>query len=396
MTTNEFIAIHKAEDVADLALRLKQYPEVDAAYALVQIAGWQKAVQKLPELANIKGWIWPKKLSMEQCSSEETARIKRQIIGDTYTTGADLTGGAGVDSYYLSERAETWHYVEQQEDLCTMAEHNFRLVGRPIRVHHCSAESFAESMPDVDVAFIDPARRNVHGGKVFKLEDCSPNLSTLLPSLLPHCKRLLIKLSPMLDISEAMRQLSAANRAYIIAVRNEVKELLIFFDKESKRNKESEYTDNHLITAINIMRNSAESYSFTEAEEAAAIAQYLSPIEPVEGYLYEPNAAILKAGAFRLMSERYAVRKLGINTHLYQSDELVEAFPGRIWKIQAVVDKTKQKLLSGQQANILTRNYPLKPDDIRKKLKLRDGGEQYIIGARIADKAVLLLADRIK
>ena len=396
MTTNEFISIHKAEDVADLALRLKQYPEVDAAYALVQIAGWQKAVQKLPELANIKGWIWPKKLSMEQCSGEETARIKRQIIGDTYTTGADLTGGAGVDSYYLSERAETWHYVEQQEDLCTMAEHNFRLVGRPIRVHHCSAESFAESMPDVDVAFIDPARRNVHGGKVFKLEDCSPNLSTLLPSLLPHCKRLLIKLSPMLDISEAMRQLSAANRAYIIAVRNEVKELLILFDKESKRNKESEYTDNHLITAINIMRNSAESYSFTEAEEAAAIAQYLSPTEPVEGYLYEPNAAILKAGAFRLMSERYAVRKLGINTHLYQSDELVEAFPGRIWKIQVVVDKTKQKLLSGQQANILTRNYPLKPDDIRKKLKLRDGGEQYIIGARIADKAVLLLADRIK
>ena len=396
MTTNEFISIHKAEDVADLALRLKQYPEVDAAYALVQIAGWQKAVQKLPELANIKGWIWPKKLSMEQCSGEETARIKRQIIGDTYTTGADLTGGAGVDSYYLSERAETWHYVEQQEDLCTMAEHNFRLVGRPIRVHHCSAESFAESMPDVDVAFIDPARRNVHGGKVFKLEDCSPNLSTLLPSLLPHCKRLLIKLSPMLDISEAMRQLSAANRAYIIAVRNEVKELLILFDKESKHNKESEYTDNHLITAINIMRNSAESYSFTEAEEAAAIAQYLSPTEPVEGYLYEPNAAILKAGAFRLMSERYAVRKLGINTHLYQSDELVEAFPGRIWKIQVVVDKTKQKLLSGQQANILTRNYPLKPDDIRKKLKLRDGGEQYIIGARIADKAVLLLADRIK
>ena len=175
-----------------------------------------------------------------------------------------------------------------------------------------------------------------------------------------------------------------------------MKELLILFDKESKRNKESEYTDNHLITAINIMRNSAESYSFTEAEEAAAIAQYLSPTEPVEGYLYEPNAAILKAGAFRLMSERYAVRKLGINTHLYQSDELVEAFPGRIWKIQAVVDKTKQKLLSGQQANILTRNYPLKPDDIRKKLKLRDGGEQYIIGARIADKAVLLLADRIK
>ena len=396
MTTSEFIALHKAEDVADLALRLKQYPEVDAAYALVQIAGWQKAVQKLPELANIKGWIWPKKLSMEQCSREETARIKRQIIGDTYTTGADLTGGAGVDSYYLSERAETWHYVEQQEDLCTMAEHNFRLVGRPIRVHHCSAESFAESMPDVDVAFIDPARRNVHGGKVFKLEDCSPNLSTLLPSLLQHCKRLLIKLSPMLDISEAMRQLSAANRAYIIAVRNEVKELLILFDKESERNKESEYTDNHLITAINIMRNSAESYSFTEAKEAAAIAQYLSPTEPVEGYLYEPNAAILKAGAFRLMSERYAVRKLGINTHLYQSDELVEAFPGRIWKIQAVVDKTKQKLLSGQQANILTRNYPLKPDDIRKKLKLRDGGEQYIIGARIADKAVLLLADRIK
>ena len=390
MTTNEFIALHKAEDVADLALRVRQYPEVDAAFALMQIAGWQKAVQKVPELASVEGWIWPKKLSMEQCSSEETALIKRQILGDDYRIGVDLTGGAGVDSFYLSEHAEAWHYVELQENLCTMAEQNFRLVKRPIQVHHCSAESFAETMPDVDVAFIDPARRNEHGGKVFKLEDCTPDLRALLPTLLPHCKRLLIKLSPMLDISEALRQLPAVAEVYVIAVRNEVKELLILIDKEK------EQTDNHAITAINIARETTESFSFTEAEEAAAVAHYLSPSDLLNGYLYEPNAAILKAGAFRLISKRYGLRKMGINTHLYHSHSLEEAFPGRIWQIRAIVDKSMQKLLIGQQANILTRNYPLKPEDIRKKLKLRDGGEQYIIGARVADKATLFFADRIK
>ena len=390
MTTSEFIALHKAEDVAESALRVRQYPEVDAAFALMQIAGWQKAVQKVPELANIEGWIWPKKLSMEQCSSEETAHIKQHILGEDYHTGADLTGGAGVDSYYLSEHVETWHYVELQEDLCAIAEKNFRLVGRPIQVHHCSAESFVETMPDVDVAFIDPARRNEHGGKVFKLEDCTPDLRALLPNLLLHCKRLLIKLSPMLDISEALRQLPAAAEVYVIAVRNEVKELLVLIDNENKQ------ADNQRITAINITRERVESYAFTEAEEAAADVRYFSPTEPLQGYLYEPNAAILKAGAFRLMSASNGLQKLGISTHLYHSYSLEEAFPGRIWKIRAVVDKSIQKQLIGQQANILTRNYPLKPEDIRKKLKLRDGGEQYIIGARVANKAVLVLADRIK
>ena len=390
MTTSEFITLHKADDVAELALRLRQYPEVDAAFALMQIGGWQKAAQKVPELASVEGWIWPKKLSMEQCSSEDTALIKRQILGDDYRIGADLTGGAGVDSYYLSEHVDVWHYVELQEDLCAIAEQNFRLVGRPIQVHHCSAESFAETMPDVDVAFIDPARRNEHGGKVFKLEDCTPDLRALLPTLLPHCKRLLIKLSPMLDIQAALRQLPPAASVYIIAVRNEVKELLILIEKESIQ------TDNQTITAINITHKATESYSFTEAEEAAAVASFISPSESLEGYLYEPNAAILKAGAFRLMSARFGLRKLGINTHLYLSHSLNDAFPGRIWQIRGIVDKSMQKQLSGQQANILTRNYPLKPEDIRKKLKLRDGGEKYIIGARVADKATLVLADRIK
>lgn len=395
MNTEQFIAAHREEDVSLLALRVRQYPEVDAAFALQQIEGWQKAKTKLPTLAATDGWLFPKRLSMEQCSSEETARLKKRIAGD-FRTGADLTGGFGIDTFYLSQGAEEWHYVEMQEELCLTAEHNFSLTDRRISVHHTTAERFLAEMPPVDLCFLDPARRNEHGGKVFRLEDCTPDLTQLYPMLMQKANCLMLKLSPMLDLQQALRHLPDAKEVYIVALRGEVKELLIVCKKE-------EAVDPVRITAVNLLSAREQSAStreevfcFTEQEENAAEAALLPSADSLSGYLYEPNAAILKAGAFRLISKRFALRKLATNTHLYQGDQLIEDFPGRTFRIKQLIGKAEQKALGGQKANILTRNHPLRPEEIRKKLRLQDGGEQFVIGARIGEKAVLILAERIE
>lgn len=393
MTTEQFIAAHREDDVRQLALRVRQYPDVDAAFALEQIEGWQKARHKLPSLAQTEGWQWPKRLSMEQCSSEETARLKRRIAGSV-RRGADLTGGFGIDTYYLSEGAEEWHYVEMQEALCRTAAHNFGLTDRRIRVHHTTAEQFLAEMPKMDLLFLDPARRDGHGGKVFRLQDCTPDLTQLYPALMEKTERLMVKLSPMLDLQEALRHLPDAREVYIISIRNEVKELLIVC-RESQPAAAMEIAAVNLLPARDPGQPMREEvFRFREEDEAAASAELLSSSDSLSGYLYEPNAAILKAGAFRLISARFGLRKLAVSTHLYHSEQLLDDFPGRAFRITGIADKSNQKSLSGQQANILTRNYPLPPEELKKKLKLKDGGERYVIGARLGDKPVLLLAER--
>jgi len=418
--------------VADLALRMRQFPEVDAAFALMQIEGWQKARTKLPTLAAIPGWTWPKRLSMEQCSSEECAALKLRILRASFRAGADLTGGMGVDSYYLSEGAERWTYVEMQKELAGIAERNFALTDRKITVRCTTAEAELEAMEPTDLIFLDPARRDGHGGKVFRLQDCTPDVTQLYPALMAKCRTLALKLSPMLDLTEALRQLPDAKEAYVVALRNEVKELLIVCaanDKNENETSQRPYEDendislhaaeaaatlNHAsaivrglgrtknqkqleeavkITAINITAGGEQHFSFTEAEEQEAVSLLCTEV-PTEGYLYEPNAAILKAGAFKLVGQRYDLRKLAASTHLYWSPEAVEGFPGRTFHITGIVDKTNQKSLAGQQANILTRNYPLRPEELRKKLKMKDGGEQYVIGARVGEKAAVFLAEK--
>lgn len=387
-----------------MALRVRQYPEVDAAYAIIQIEGWQKARTKLPELAATEGWKWGRRLNMEQCSSQDAAQLKCQLAGP-YKTGVDLTGGAGIDSYYLSAQAEQWHYVEREEALCEIARHNFGLTNRRVEVHHDTAEHFAETMPAVDLIYLDPARRDEHGGKVFRIADCSPNLLTLFPTLRNRCHTLMVKFSPMLDIHEALRELGAVKEVYTIAIKNEVKELLFVLSCQPSEVTAEGTTEVHtpdypidsvVFTAINLRGDETERFSFRLHDEAAAEIRYLKGKDEIGAYIYEPNAAILKAGAFKLVGQRYGLKKLSANTHLYCSDGLVEHFPGRVWRITAFVDKKNQKTLVGQHANILTRNYPLKPEEIRKKLRLQDGGEQYFIGGRAGNDPVLIQASRIQ
>ena len=374
--------------VLELALQRNKYKHLsdeEWRWFLQQVEGRERTADKLPTFAAIDDWWYPVRLSCEQCSSELTARYKAEIIsnlGFQVSNFLDLTGGYGVDTYFLSEQFKQADYVEQNPELCRIAAHNFSLIDnrKPIIVHNTSAEEFIASAGDYDLIFADPARRDAHGGKVFKLADCTPNIVELLPELLKHSKQLMLKLSPMLDISQAIKELSVFSlqwSVYVVAVKNEVKEVLLLSGGKGT------------ITAIDLAEPE-KAFVFTREEEQVCPAG-IGDLSLVIGYfLYEPNAAILKAGAYKLVAQRFGLQKLDVNTHLYASDQLVEDFPGRVWEI-----KEPTQTLPEGKANVLCRNYPLTPEQLKKKLHLRDGGTAYVIGCRVAGKPTLFQAERV-
>ena len=421
--------------VNDLALQRSKYKHLsdeEWRWFLQQVEGRERTADKLPTFAAIDDWWYPVRLSCEQCSSELTARYKAQIVLGTWSNGTclDLTGGYGVDTFFLSEHFAHTDYVEQNAELCRIAAHNFALSQKSkverqklsIAVHNTTAEDFLLSSPcageelcsiGLPVAvrrtppgwgliFLDPARRDSHGGKVFKLADCTPNVVELLPALLERLApdgRIMLKLSPMLDITQALKELSFVHRTsslctlswsvHIVAVKNEVKEvLLISRNTDTSESRETATT----ITAIDLSRPE-QAFTFTREEEKEALCP---PLEgELEGvcYLFEPNAAILKAGAYKLIAQRFGLHKLDANTHLYVADTLVENFPGRVWRINDQM--VNAKMVNGQMANVLTRNYPLTAEQLKKKLRLRDGGTAFVIGCRVAGKPTLFLAERL-
>ena len=365
--------------VHELALQRNKYKHLsdeEWRWLLQQVEGRERTADKLPTFAAIPDWWYPVRLSCEQCSSELTARYKASLIANGQKRMVDLTAGYGVDTYFLSEKFQSADYVEQNSELCRIATHNF--AGKPITIHNTTAEEFLQTAGRYDLIFLDPARRDSHGGKVFRLADCTPNVVELLPKLIEHGKRLLLKLSPMLDISQAQKELSAFGlqwSVYVVAVKNEVKEVLLLSG------------GNGTITAIDLEKKD-QSFVFTREEESEAL--YTLRPTPYT-YLYEPNAAILKAGAYKLVAERFGLQKVDVNTHLYASDTLVENFPGRVWKIKEIINH-KFEIIN---ANIVCRNYPLTPEQLKKKLRIKDGGESYIIGCRVAGKPTLFLAERL-
>ena len=379
--------------VADLALQRNKYKHLSDAewhWFLQQIEGRERTADKLPTFASIPDWWYPVRLSCEQCSSEAAAKYKAAIVGGVMGYGlpvtgdknrfADLTGGYGVDTYFLSELFDHTDYVEQNAELCRIAEHNFDISRKTaITIHNCTAEEFLSSPSrgsgGFHLIFIDPARRDSHGSKVFRLEDCTPNVVELLPTLLAHSKRLLIKLSPMLDLTQAVTSLSQVNwDIHIVAIKNEVKEVLLLSGGTGQ------------ITTIDLAQKD-HAFVFTREEEQHCPSDIGHLSLDIGHYLYEPNAAILKAGAYKLVAQRFGLHKLDVNTHLYTSRQFIENFPGRVWRITE-----KQNL---KQANVLTRNYPLTPEQLKKKLHLRDGGTAFVIGCRVAGKPTLLYAERV-
>ena len=376
-----------AQMVNDLALQRNKYKHLsdeEWRWFLQQVEGRERTADKLPTFAAIDDWWYPVRLSCEQCSSEATARYKASILRRTIRGRLlDLTGGYGVDTYFLSEHFDHTDYVEQNAELCRIAAHNF--AAKPITIHHSTAEDFLASAGQYDLIFLDPARRDSYGGKVFRLEDCTPNVVELLPALLTHGKWIMIKLSPMLDITQAVTTLSQVTwDIYVVAIKNEVKEVLLLSGGSGR------------ITAIDLSKKE-QAFTFTREEEinSEAINVRSTINSEAINYLYEPNAAILKAGAYKLVAQRFGLQKLDTNTHLYTSETLVENFPGRVWKVKEPTP-TLPKGKEMKQANVLVRNYPLTAEQLKKKLHLRDGGTAFVIGCRVAGKPTIFLSDRLQ
>lgn len=392
--TLAFIDSHRGDDVRTLALQAKKYPAVDMAEAVVQIAGYQIAEKKVPLWAQTAGIRYPQHLSMEQCSSEVTARYKASLVsGDTLT---DLTAGWGVDCSFLARNFRCADYVERQETLCRIAAHNFPLLGLPhVRIHCADAVEYLQSMEPVDCLFLDPARRDSHGGKTVAIAECEPDVCRLEPLLVEKGKTVMIKLSPMLDMASALRDLQYVRRIHVVSVNNECKELIILLRKAP----DEEETDEGevIISCEQVVNNSVhQHFQFTFSEEKSAGCPLA---ESVGNYLYEPGAALLKAGPYRLLATRYGVEKLHPNSHLYTSSGLVD-FPGRRFRVTAVSGfgkKDLKVLLEGvEKANLTVRNFPSSVAELRKKLKLKEGGDIYLFATTLASgEKVLIRGEKV-
>lgn len=392
--TLAFIDSHRGDDVRTLALQAKKYPAVDMAEAVVQIAGYQIAEKKVPLWAQTAGIRYPQHLSMEQCSSEVTARYKASLVsGDTLT---DLTAGWGVDCSFLARNFRCADYVERQETLCRIAAHNFPLLGLPhVRIHCADAVEYLQSMEPVDCLFLDPARRDSHGGKTVAIAECEPDVCRLEPLLVEKGKTVMIKLSPMLDMASALRDLQYVRRIHVVSVNNECKELIILLRKVP--DEEEAAAGEVIISCEQVVNNSVhQHFQFTFSEEKSAGCPLA---ESVGNYLYEPGAALLKAGPYRLLATRYGVDKLHPNSHLYTSSGLVD-FPGRRFRVTAVsgFGKKELKVLLGgvEKANLTVRNFPSSVAELRKKLKLKEGGDTYLFATTLASgEKVLIRGEKV-
>ncbi len=377
--TWHYIAQHLRDDVRCLALR--GAPEgVDIAFALKQIAGRQAEATKLPTWHDVERLIFPPHLSMEQCSSEATALYKASLLsGDSFV---DLTGGYGVDCYFIATHFRHAVYVERQPALCDIARYNFSLLGREIAVVNGDAAAYLSQMGQVDCIFLDPARRDTVGRKVVAIADCEPDVAAMEEELLEKGARVCVKLSPMLDLMQCLRALRSIEAVHIVSVNNECKELLLLLTK-----KPAPLT----IHCVNIGQST---FSFTPEEESCAACTYA---DQPRRYLYEPNASIMKAGAFRAVAVRFALEKLHPNSHLYTSDTLHTDFPGRAFLVEQSYSFSKQDLkavASLRQANIATRNFPMTVAALRKRLKLGEGGTAYLFATTLANEEKTLLLCR--
>ena len=432
----DFIKKHLNDDVNKLAL--SKFPEdIDKHFVVRQIHARQVLSKKLPSWAENDELIFPKKLSLEQCSSELTAKYKTSLstksheitrkgfsedscdLVDKKRILVDLTGGMGVDTSFLSDNFDKTYYVDMQEELCEIAKHNFKILDKNIEVVNDNAEHFLTTCDEVDCIYLDPARRDEYGRKMVSLHDCSPDVVELHDILLKKAKKVLVKVSPMLDIEMIKKELTDITEIHVVAVRNECKEILLEIQK--LKNSKSQQLSNSVtqklsnsatqqlrILAIDLREN--WSFSFTEDEERDA---QWTLADSVGKYLYEPGVACMKAGCFKLLSQRFNIDKLHRNSHLYTSDELVADFPGRIFEVVCAVPfdkKTKKEITSicqrpianGQQPDIklkasaAVRNFPLSAEELKKNLGLQDGNDFYIFGTTMkGEKKIVVLAKKV-
>ncbi len=378
-----FIKKHLHDDVKELALQYAKYPDIDMRQALVQIQGWQIAEKKLPLWAQTDGILFPVHLSMEQCSSQTTAEYKAEVISrllPVRSTMTDLTGGYGVDATMIGRLFSHLTFVEPNADLCKLAQNNLPLLGvNDFTVIDGTCESVLADLDRQDLIFIDPSRRNANGAKTFAMEDCTPNVLQLQDQLLQKAGMVMIKLSPMLDITSVISSLKSVKEIHVVSVAGECKEILALMDSET--------TDSSIqVVCTNLLGNGlSRQYAFCPEDEEHAACHYTPQVGQ---YLYEPNASIMKAKCFKSIASSFGVNKLHPNSHLYTSDEYVPDFPGRSFCVVKTLPMDKQgikELQTFRQANLSIRNFSSSVAELRKKLKLKEGGDLYIFFTTLAD-----------
>lgn len=378
--TRNFIAAHADEDVRLLALQAKVSDGVDLRAALVQIEGRQRLANKAPRFSSTPGVEFPERLPAEQCSSEATATYKAATVERLVAQRAamaDLTGGLGIDFMAISPLFDKAAYVERNEALCSLARSNFAATGISNASITCGeATEFLAGMDNVDFVFMDPARRDAANRKVVLLEDCTPDITAMLPRLKEKCRFVMIKLSPMLDISATIAKTGNCREVHVVAVNGEVKEIAVFIDFSFSGEAE--------IVCSDIRNVATESFTFRMSEEHAATCKFT---DETGTFLYEPDATMLKAGAFRLPAQRFGLKKLHPNTHLYTSDTKNPDFIGKIFKIEGVFGFSKKELRRlGDTlpcANVSVRNFPTPAEELQKRLRIKNGGETYIFGTTL-------------
>ena len=370
--TKQFIRENLNADVPTLALK-KAPVGTDVSLALRQIAARQLLQKKVPQWADNEELLFPAHLSIEQCSSEAAARYKASLLqGGSF---ADLTGGLGIDSYYLSQRFQQADYVEQQAELCDLARHNFAVLHADINVWNETAETYLKHCGQKDCVFVDPARRDAQGRKTVSIADCTPDVAALQEVLLEKAATVMVKLSPMLDISQALEELRHVKEVHVVAVANECKELDFILERG--------YQGEPQMVCVNLLTGQPE-VRFTLEEERDCLCKMA---DGVSSYLYEPHPALMKAGCFKLLAERFGVCKLHKNSNLYTSDRLISDFPGRIFEVEGWAHYNKKlkqaRLADVDKASIAVRNFPLSVAELRKALKIGDGDEVYLFATTL-------------
>ncbi|WP_337639292.1 THUMP-like domain-containing protein [Prevotella sp.] len=440
MTTSEFVKQFRESDPRKLALQASHYPDVDMPYALNQIQGWQTAQRKLPSWAACDGVVYPPHLNMEQCSSEPTARYKQQVArrwaeripNASRTSMTDLTGGFGVDFSFTSRCFDCATYVERNASLCEVVGANLPRLGiRNAQVKCAEAEAVLEQMEPQTMIFLDPARRDEHGAKTVLIADCTPDVCQLLPCLMQKSQFVMLKLSPMLDWHKAIVDLDGKVReVHIVSADGECKELLLVLadndttdvqvfcvDIQSRPDSEGQYPRSEFVYSIatnaqeEVMENNSKLDNSTSAQPTNSTFNIQhSTLPPATNstfniqhstFLFEPNASVMKAGCFDEIARAYGICAISRNSHLFLSDRETDGFPGRTFVIDAVTTMNKRQLrqtLSGmKQANIAVRNFPLSVAELRKRLKLNDGGDTYIFATTTSEgDHILMLTHKTK
>ncbi len=391
--TEQFILEHLTADVRTLALSAR--PDgVDMQYALTQISGWQAARLKVPLWAATEGIVYPRHLSLEQCTSQYIAQYKASFIESILGSGfkmADITGGMGVDCFFISRSGSKVYYNEMSAELCDCARANFKALGRPeIEISCSTAEDYIVSLtPDsLDLIYLDPARRGDAGRKLLSISDCQPDTVALQDDLLHIAPKVMVKLSPMLDISRALTELRHVSRVMVIGLEGECKEITLLM----QRDFDAEPT----ITAVDINSNGTPEMAVSSAKsnENALPLPITDPQQLQPGtYISEPSAPYMKSALFRTIAARTNTSLLHPDTHLFWSKEKPENFPGRTFMVKGIIpfDKRSLSALVKTQANLSVRNFPESAPALQQRLKLRDGGPRYLIATTLSDSRRILL-----